>query len=96
MRAKTIDFERSGDIKRLSNIGMDRKMPADLLEKEVFNNIWPKVKIDPFYLSDADEETIKNELEGLIYVMIENQQVERPSDMDESIFRDYWTDVYKA
>ena len=96
MRAKTINFERGADIKRSANLGINRKMPDDLLRIELFNKIWPKVRLDPFFLEDGDEEFIKKELEDLISTLIEEGLAERPSDVDESVFREYWTDVYKA
>lgn len=92
---ENIEFERTRDPMKGLNVGRDRKLPKKELEKAIIAKIWPRISDDVHFLGKVSgKEELRQELEQWVEIIVEEFQIERPSELGYVHFREYWDDIF--
>lgn len=92
---ESVKFERTREPMKGLNVGRDRKLPKRELEKVIMANIWPRISDDVHFLGKVSgKEELRQELEQWIEIIVDEFQIERPSELGYVHFKEYWDDIF--
>ncbi len=98
MRAKSVNFEKTGDPLKTMKVGSHRELTGQQLIDTIFDNLYSELKDDPRFEKE-DPIVFKDDLYGWILAMTDDPDTGEsltmsPDDIPADLYREYWDEIH--
>lgn len=101
MRAKAVNFEKTGDPMKTMKIGSHRELTGQKLIDKIFDNVYTELKDDPKFARE-DELIFKDDVYQWVLAMVEDPDTGETASMtpeeinriSASYFHEFWDETY--
>lgn len=96
MRARTVNFEKTGDPMKTMKIGSHRELKGQALIDKVFDDVWDELENDPKF-AKKDPLIFKDDVYNWVLALLDDAEGEDyvmdPDDITADRYREFWDEI---